>query len=529
MKNIVKGPFIVFLIFAITSCSEFLEEVDPNRITADNYFITPMGLKDAVNGVYSPLRDFIGLEEGYSVVVFGTDTYTEGSDESASWNSKQFNRYSSDLNPRSDKIEQIWKNCYNGINNANTAIEQAKEVEMDSRDKNNLIAEARFLRAYYYFWLVRMYGAVPIKLNGTTGVELNFKRNSEEEVLTAIIDDLRFAVEHLDNKPNEWGRPSQWAAKHFLALTYLTRAKDSNDYQLSLSYAQDVINNGPHILLPQYADLWRIDNQENSEIIWSVQFSSIESENGGAGNRGHLFFLMKYDIANYNMERDVENGRPFVRFKPTEYLLDLFADDDPRYDATFKTVWYCNSENRLPTDGSLGVGDTCIYLPKKIMPEAIRTTKPYTVINPDEYDLASYPSLRKFDQPDRVDLSDRDGSRDFFVFRLAETYLIAAEAAYNLDGTGAEFINKVRVRAKQLPLDAISIDVILDERAREFAGEGMRWFDLVRTKTLVERVRKYNPSAAATNIQDYHIRRPIPQVEIDIINSSEFKQNEGYN
>lgn len=529
MKNVVKGYFGVFLIFAVTSCSEFLEEVDPNRITADNYFITPMGLKDAVNGVYSPLRDFIGLEEGYSVVVFGTDTFTEGSDESASWSSKQFNRYSSDLNPRSDKIEQIWKNCYNGINNANTAISRAKDVEMDAQEKDKLIAEARFLRAYYYFWLVRMYGPVPIKLNETTGVELVFKRNSEEEVLTAIIDDLKYAVEHLDNQPNEWGRPSQWAAKHFLSLAYLTRAKDSNDYQSSLSYAQDVINNSPHTLLPKYADLWRLDNQENSEIIWSVQFSSIESENGGAGNRGHLFFLMKYDIANYHMERDIENGRPFVRFKPTEYLLNLFADDDPRYDATFKTVWFCNSENRLPNDGSLSIGDTCIYFPKNAMTEAVKMTKPYTVINPDEQDLSSFPSLRKFDQPDRIDLSDRDGSRDYFVFRLAETYLIAAEAAFNLDGTGVDFINKVRARAKQLPINEISIDAILDERGRELAGEGMRWFDLVRTKTLVERVKKHNPSVAATNIEGYHMRRPIPQVEIDIIKSDGFKQNEGYN
>ncbi len=530
MKTTPKLAPVIFLtaIAVLAGCTEFLKENDPNRITADNYFTTPEGLKDAVNGIYSPVRKFIGQEEGYSVVVFGTDMFTEGADESASWKSKQFNRYSSDLNARSEKIEQLWQNCYNGINNANTAIDRAQEIAMDEAEKNKLIAEARYLRAYYYFWLVRMYGPVPVKLHETKGVALDFKRAPETEVFTAIIDDLLFAAEHLDTVPAEWGRPGRWAARHFLALAYLTRAKDSNDYQLALANAQEVLNNSRHILLPEYADLWKLDNQQNQEIIWSIQFSPLESNNGGTGNRGHLFFLMDYDLAVYHMQRDVENGRPFKRFRPTEYLLGLFADDDPRYDATFKTVWYCNSAQRLPSDGRLHLGDTCIYLPRHAMDPGTKASKPYSVINPDQYNLTTFPSVRKFDQPDRVDAADRDGSRDFIVFRLAETYLIAAEAAFRLNGTGAEYLNKVRARAKQSPLEEMSIEAILDENAREFAGEGKRWFDLVRTGTLVERVREHNPGAAADNIRDYHVRRPVPQSEIDIIHSDLFKQNEGY-
>lgn len=528
MRKIYK----LFLSFAViglaAGCQDFLKEVDPNRITADNYFTTPQGLKDAVNGTYSAMRSFIGQEEGYSVVVFGTDIFTEASDESASWNSKQFNRYSSDLNPRSEKVEQIWRNCYSGINNANTAIARGQGIVMDNDERNQLIAEARFLRAYYYFWLMRMYGPVPIKLNETSSVELNFIRSSETDVLTAIIDDLKFAAEHLSAAPVEWGRPSRWAARHFLSLAYLTRAKDNSDYQLSLAYAQEVINNSGHILLPQYGDIFRLDNQQNKEVIWSVQFSAIESSNGGTGNRGHLFFLMEYDLATYHMARDIANGRPFKRFKPTDHLLSLYGDNDPRYQATFKTVWFCNSEARLPSDKSLKLGDTCLYLPKHAMDEGMRAIKPYAVINPEEYSLTAFPSVKKFDQPDRIDAADRDGSRDYMVFRLAETYLIAAEAAFRLDGGGRDFINKVRSRALQPPIAANSIAAILDERSRELAGEGERYFDLVRTGTLVERVRQYNPSDAAKNIQEYHARRPIPQSEIDIINSDQFRQNDGY-
>lgn len=518
--------YIVFIIIILSSCQDFLEEVDPNRVTADNYFTTPQGLQDAVDGIYPPMRNFIGQEEGYTVTVFGTDTYTEGSDESSSWQSKQFNRYDSSLNPRSDRIEQIWQDCYRGVNNANVAITRAAEVDMKESAKNELIAEARYLRAYYYFWLVRMYGDVPLKLNETQSVELNFIRTPANEVLSAIIEDLKFAQANLPNSQLDFGRPTSWAAKHFLALAYLTRGQDNQDFQLALATAQDVINNGPHILLPNYADLWRLDNQMNNEIIWSVQFSSIEADNGVKGNRGHLFFLMEYDLSIYNMKRDLENGRPFKRFKPTDYTLGLFADDDPRYEATFKTVWYCNDENNLPVGQQ--VGDTCIYLPRHPLSQSEIDARPYTVINPDEYDLRTFPSLKKFDQPDRINLSARDGSRDFFVFRLAETYLLAAEAEFRLNGGGLEFINRVRQRANQPPLNEISIATILDERARELLGEGKRWFDLVRTGTLVERVRQYNPINAAENIKDYHVVRPIPQSEIDLIGSDNFPQNEGY-
>lgn len=521
-----KKVFPLFLV--LFSCESFLDEVDPNRLTADQYFTTEAGFKDAVNGVYDPLRDWIGLEEHYTFTVFGTDTYTEGADESTSWQSKQFNRYSSDLNPLSDRVEMLWEICYRGINAANTAINRSVGIAMDEAEKGNLLAQVHYLRAYYYFWLVRVYGGVPIKINETTNLETSYPRASTEEVLDLIITDLEFAEENLNNTQNEWGRPTSWAAKSFLSLAYLTKGSSTADFEQSLYYANDVIDNGPYALLPNYADLWDIENQINPEIIWSVQFTALEAYNDSDGNRGHLFFLMKYDLAQYNMRRDALNGRPFTRFKPTEYMLNLFDDSDPRYHATFKTVWFCNSEEVLPNDGSLSVGDTCIYLPKNPVTDDFITGKPYTTINPGEYNLTTYPSLKKFDQPDRTDVGERDGSRDHFVFRLAEIYLIAAEASFMLDGTGLQYLNTVRARASQQPLSQIDLSVILDERGRELSGETKRWFDLVRTKTLVDRVRAYNTSSAAENIQEYHIFRPIPQSEIDVNTSPLFDQNPGY-
>jgi hypothetical protein len=154
-------------------------------------------------------------------------------------------------------------------------------------------------------------------------------------------------------------------------------------------------------------------------------------------------------------------------------------------------------------------------------------------------DRFHYISLKKFDDPTRPNANEDQSAKDVYLFRLAEMYLIAAEAEMMLGNLtpAAQYVNEVRKRAALPGQTAnmtiteaqLSIDFLLDERAREFAGEQMRWFDLKRTGKLVERVRAYNPDAAP-NIEDYHTVRPIPQAEIDAVtNKEEFQQNLGYN
>ena len=166
-------------------------------------------------------------------------------------------------------------------------------------------------------------------------------------------------------------------------------------------------------------------------------------------------------------------------------------------------------------------------------------TRPYRVYTPKTYSSRIFPSLNKFEDPFRLAVNDTRGSRDYLLFRLAETYLIAAEALMR-DGRPAEglpYINAVRRRAAipghetemELTVGQLTLDEVLNERARELAGETMRWFDLVRTHTLLSRVKTYNwqDATGKTSIQPYHVLRPIPQTQIDRT-TTPFPQNPGY-
>jgi hypothetical protein len=221
---------------------------------------------------------------------------------------------------------------------------------------------------------------------------------------------------------------------------------------------------------------------------------------------------------------------------------------DVRYEKSFKRVFYANTPGTYTTVNghpmTLASGDTALYIVDEEWTPSRIANAGYSVYTLSKHTDRVYPTLTKFLDPLRPSVPEMRGSRDFILFRLAETMLIAAEALM-MDGRNAEaltYINMVRTRAAkpgatpaetvaniqamQVTADQLNIDFILDERGRELLGEMKRWFDLTRTGKLVERVKKYNPDAA-TNIKDYHVLRPIPQNQIDRT-SNEFGQNGGY-
>jgi len=534
---------------AISACKKELVEDARSQVT-DEYLSTPEGFQTGVNAAYSYMREFYGLEIGGNLSVQGTDEYTAGSGAD-----RDFTTYTSNMGPTKGNLTTVWNNSYIGINTCNALINRAPDIAgIDATLKNTRVAEARFLRSQYYFLLVQMFGAVHLTTTETKGAVTTAARAPVADVYKLIIEDLDFAIANLPVTSNNYGRAIKPAAEHALAKVYLTRAgiaNDAADYTKAAELAKSVINNYTYRLLDNFSDVFAQGTGErNNEVIFSIQYSNNVLTNG-MGNKTHLYFQSAYDVQP-GMQRDLANGRPFSRFRPTPFNANLVYNNpaDGRSDKTFKRVYFCNRPGTYAINGrqvTLKLGDTAIYMPPFEMTAAQIAAKNYSVFPPSRVSDTMYPALTKFLDPTRRDSNDEPGYRDFILFRLGETYLIAAEALL-MSGKPAEavpFINTLRRRAAKTGTIAaetaanktamevtaaqLNIDFILDERMRELNGEHQRWYDLVRTKQLVNRVKLYNV-LGAPNVKDFHMLRPIPQSQIDATDggNSSFPQNPGY-
>jgi starch-binding outer membrane protein, SusD/RagB family len=616
-------------LFVAAGCSNVLEE-DPKSVLLPSFFKTAAGINSGLVAIYSYNKFYYGTEGGMNTVVYGTDEFTNGQQVT----NPPLNVYQG-LNSGNGDILTPWNRAYPAINTANGVIELGREAtDITEAAKIPLIAEAKFLRAQWYFILVQTFGPVtldfgagPLKFNQVPTNQAS--RAPVSEVYAAIIKDLTEASAELPDRPSVAGRVWKASALHLLAKAYLTRAWIDNsqaDFQAALDAAKKLIDNrGTYgvSLLPNYADVHREGNEHNSEVLFQVEWmdnqtfnntqaNGLQGDEGARQNKSNFLFRCFYSQNVPGMVRDVANGRSFVRYKPTPWLLDgAFADkvNDTRYNKSFQFIWRCNSpstinpkwtqaeadegiipQNKVGT-AKLASGDTALYcvpahLAAKFSP--LKDRKPYLVFLPTEatdqkkyffrddpdgsgaqigpsgintpasaYDNFGgvnntnkyYPTLKKYDATQARAGNDPNISsvRPFIVYRFAETYLIAAEAALKLgqSGDAVTYLNVVRQRAGDTDaaktalgattaadLAAGDIDYILDERSRELAGEQMRWFDLVRTKRLIDRVTAHN-AQAAPGIKPFHVLRPIPQAQIDLATdpSSEngkYPQNDDY-
>jgi len=545
--KLLKYTFLfAFLLSGASSCTDVLEEKPVGLATADSYYATPKGIEDGLKAVYSTLRKFYGQQEGFFLTVTGTDVFTNGF--GGVTNSPDINNYSANLLGTNAMVTTVWDNFYIGINQANAIINRAPKVEqLSEAERNRIMAEARFIRALYYFHLVQQFGDVHFSLEETIGVQTTANRTPVKTIYDqGIIPDLQFAIQNLPAKAAKYGRVTKPASEALLARVQLTLGNWAEAERLAAS----VIKNYDFQLVKPFSRLWDIDNEMNSEVIWSVQFTSDPLTNGD-GNKSHLFFIFDY-AQNPTIIRDLANGRPYQRFMPTNYLIKLFDPaKDSRWDGTFKTVWIANNKGTI--NGKAVVpGDTAIKIVPYPVADAVQNTVPYWLIDFNDNWVGGtvnnleigggqrrrFPAVKKFMDPLRTSVNAEDGRRDFTVIRLAEVYLIAGEAAFrqNKNTEAATYFNVVRTRAAisgkealmQIKPADVNLDFILDERARELVGEVDRWYDLKRTGTLLERVKKYNLDAAP-NIKEMHLVRPIPQTQIDrVTNSGEFVQNQGY-
>jgi len=538
-----------------------LKETPITGITSA-YYGTPQGFDAAVSAMYQPLRSFWALERGATMTVFGTDEYQKGADGSY----KFFNDYTSSLTGDVDFIQQTWRDFYQGINTTNTVIEAAKTANVPAATLTLRVAEAKFLRALYYFTLVRTYGDVPLYTTPTAGVLTATVRDPKDKVYQQIIADLQAAEANLPDKAAQYGRADKPAAQHLLGEVYLTR-NATGDMANAEKELQAVVSNPRFKLLATEKANWDFGNEVNSEVVWAIQYTAdpildgasnplLPSQSGVEyGNKLHLYFGFPYDVEP-GMLRDIPGDRPFKRFRPTAWLLNLWNSSplpagttlqntpDQRYQDIFRVAWVSNNPNNTGYklgDGTVinphyNLGDTTIFFPGREVTLAERKAAKYKMYAPSEYGDAIFPPINKYFDPSRTSTNQEPGQRDHPLMRLANTILMLAEAQFNQGklAEAAANINIIRTRAAKpgraaemliTPAD-LSIDFILDERARELTGETTRWFDLTRTHKLVERVQKYNPGGAP-NVKACHELRPIPTNEI-LLSTGTMKQNPCY-
>lgn len=545
LYSIKKTGILASLLLAFTSCQNVLEEYNPSGLTAETVFTTPAGFETLVNAAYSYQRWWYGKEEGYNIAETGTDIWTSGSGEVY----RDLTQYLN-LQGNNAALTNLWRELYAAINLCNGGITRIESAGLSASLKPVREGELRFLRAFYYWHIVETWGGVHFTTQETNGIVATANRTPVETFYKQIFDDLKIAVANLPVTQAQYGRATKGTAQAFLARMYLTRGM----YKEALEMADAVIKSNTYKLETNYGDLWKMANLKSKEVIYAIDYSTNLLINDLANttsnpyghsrgsNNGHLLFLMKYDDRP-GMVRDILNGRPFNRYMPTQFLLDLYNDNDARYEGSFMEVWFANSTSR-PT--GMALGDTAVVCTRKEINDAFEKTRKYQIYDRSKIfntngvvkDNLRYPTLSKFMDPTRPSLNEAQSARDVFVIRLAEVYLIAAEAQLKLGDlkAAADYINIVRTRAAkpgkasdmQITSSQVTLDFILDERARELAGEQIRWFDLKRTGKLIERIKAYAPDNAV-NLQDYHVLRPIPQTQLDAVtNKSEFIQNAGY-
>jgi hypothetical protein len=528
----------------VASCTD-LKEYPVTGVTS-GYFDTPAGAEAATLGTYSGLRGVYAGENEVRLFMLGTDSWEKGEQQDAT-GTGYFNDYSAAFTSTvGGSVQDLWQNSYSSINTANTAIASiTASTALSDATKKLRLGENRFLRALYYFNLVRTYGALQLNLEPTQGVSIQAHRTPVDSIYSvAIIPDLEYAIANLPLKggQTDYFRATKGAAQTLLAEVYLTRAA-TGDFDKAIQLTSDVITSGKYTLNPVFNSIFCLpttsggacdyaaSQKTDPELIFSVTFTG-DNGTDAFGNNLHLYWVMWYDNSAYttpSLSRTPAYGRPYRRVRPTMHLLTLFnRATDSRLDGSFQTAWL-----RAP-------GDTAILLTLANQNET-RPSARFGKFGLPQQTNGLFPTLKKWLDQTRTDANVFPGHRDRHLWRLADVYLMRAEANIRAGQPAAAIadLNVIRRRAAipgqnndvdAAAFNASPIDYLLDERERELAGEERRFFTLTRMgqDVFLRRIKAFNTTASA--VQAFHMLRPIPQTQIDRTegNKTAFPQNPGY-
>lgn len=546
---------VLFLGFSSCNEEEWLKEEAYDFYSADNSFRTESQFNQAVASLYN-LTDLYTVWGGAtSHFIF---QYTTDIAYNAIGPNSELNSYQDRLTPEYVRVRTPWQRSYEIIAQANTVIGRidSEDTEFSSEEKRNqLKAEALFFRAFTYRYLGILYGGVPLSLEEVTAPRRDYVRATQAEVFAQCIEDLKFAVENLPDV-SELGneaRITNAVANHLLAELYII----VGDFDKAIASASSVINNPNYALMTErfgsklnedgdvYGDLFRRGNQNrssgNTEGLWIAQYE-YNVTGGGRGSiitqyLGPQYYLLQGKADDKNLfigPTNQNGGRGIGWFAPSDFMLNDVWESVPGD--------MRNSEYNIIRDLVVDNPESVYYGQKMVESDAIKSIDTYrrqwTAIFAKTTPINDFPEELFVDfETGEVTRNASQTFRDHYQMRLAETYLLRAEAYLGKGQTGlaADDINELRKRA-QAPLVSagdIDIDFILDERARELHFEEYRLLTLKRLGKLVERVTDHNPYYNGTYdtgfvIQDFHNLWPIPQQEIERNTEAVLEQNPGY-
>jgi len=521
MKNKINYLFLIVLFTSFLGCSDLLEEVPVSDLSVENSFKTEADAKAAIIGVYNSLQ----LEGVYgkSQTLFSTDEHNAGSKVPLSG----LNLYTF----TADNVEvilPIWRDHYEGINRANLAISKIPGITMNVDERNTLVAEAKFIKALLYFNLIRYYGDVPYKESETTSLnDLNIPRTPVATIYENMIRDLEYGVVNLKVKAAGLaGHATQDAAKTLLASIYLTRgsmARRDNtgngiaDFTLAARYSKEVMDSNRYRLCPYFPDAFIVQNKNNDEIVFDVQF---KSPGLGVGNTIGINMGIPSTASGVdNLSAGGSQGA--IRANPYHQFYYEAAD-------SIRMKW---TNARILINAATG-GYSVV--------SAVSTNPPVSAAKFRRYPVRS---------PGFV-LQTNDYDVNWPIFRYSEVALIYAEASNEINGPNQLAINALnllRSRARNTNVGGIHRDIlprsltlqrsiglvdltltnslvstqaafrnyIILERSRELSQEGKRWFDLVRWGILKSTLRGLNAKCIAKISET-------PPVEVPVITNTKW-------
>jgi len=467
------------------SCSDDFIDVDSNDENSEDYFNSEEDYNKALIGAYDM------LQSTYLNVMLG---------EIASDNTLAGGESASDVpgiqqvddmihTPTNAQLRDIWSWMFAGVNRANFIMEFKDKIEFTG--KNEILAQTRFLRAYYYFELVKWFGDVPFIVDKRFqfGDQYEVDRTPVAIIYAQIEEDLQWAADNLPYTQAELGRVTKGAAQALLGKVYLYQ----DNYSAAANVLETLINNGPHDLFSDYTLLFENDYENTVESVFEVQYTDVE----GAGfeclqcSEGNVAVGFN-GIRNYDGPL-FESGFSFN--VPVQEVVDEFEPGDTRKDVAVLDIeaWAAQTGATYAE----GYEHTGFYNRKYISRQGDLNTGDANLTNPNNYR----------------------------AIRFADVLLMAAESLNRggIDDIRARlYLNRVRLRAGLPEVNSSGnalTDAIYHERRVELVGEGHHFFDLVRT------------NRAASEIEGFMVGKhelfPIPSIEIDL-SGNRWPQNPGY-